>query len=171
MKTVFREIFDDPLNFFKKKRDFKQGIVLLLISVFIFVSMNQLMIQMKFVQYDLDVSPYTALIINYFTILLGYVVITTFCLIPYKIIGGKNAKNLYTVVAYSLLPAIFLWVPHILPQTIIIFLSALLITRGVAIHAKTTNKNALLVTVFFVTLVILSSLLVRNYILPLLYFI
>ncbi len=167
----FKEVFDNPINFFRKKRDLHYGLVLMAIALFVFVALNQLMIYFGLVIYQLDVDPMTAIMINYGTLLAGYFVVTTACIVPFKLIGGKKISDLYALVAYSLVPLMFLWIPHIIPQTIVIVLSALLMTRGSAVYAKTTNKRALLVPAVFIALVIVLSLVVRNYLLPLLYFV
>src|SRR3989344_8375594 len=121
IKTL-KEIFDNPINFFRKKRDLLQGLVLMTIALFVFVALNQVMIHFGLVSYQLDVDPVTAILINYGTLLAGYFVVTTACIVPFKLIGGKRISDLYTLVAYSLVPLMFLWIPHIIPQTIFIVL-------------------------------------------------
>jgi hypothetical protein len=160
-----KEIFDDPLNFFKKKRSFKTGVLLLVMSLLIFVAMNQVMIKLGFVQFYLSTDPMTAAVINFATLLGGYIVVTAISLIPFRWIGGKKINHLFIVSAYSLIPISFFWIPHIIPQMIAIFLGFLLMTRGVAIYCKTNNKKALIVTVFFITIAIALSLTAQNFIL------
>jgi hypothetical protein len=160
-----KELFDDPLNFFKKKRSLRTGILFLVAALLVFVIMNQVMIRLGFVQFELSTDPVTAALINYATLLGGYFLVTAASLIPFKWIGGKNVSQLFTVSSYSLVPISFFWIPHIIPQMIALFLGFILMTRGVAIHCKTTNKRALTVTVFFLAIVIILSLTTRNFIL------
>jgi hypothetical protein len=163
---ILGELFNDPVNFFKKRRSFRTGFALMLASLFIFVLLNQAMIHFGLVQFKLKADPVTALVMNYITLVGGYFVVTAICAIPFRLIGGRSIRDLYSVVAYSLIPMVFLWIPHVIPQAIIIVLNIILITKGVAIRAKTRNRKALAVTATFVILVIVLSLIVGNFILP-----
>lgn len=161
-----KELFNEPLHFFDKKRSFGQGFLWMLFSLLVFVTLNHVMIYIGLVQFTLTVDPLTALIINYGSIVTGYFVITAISVVPFRLIGGRNSKELFTVVAYSLVPSIFLWIPHILPQAIILVLTMVLMTVGSAKYAKAKAKQGVLVTAVFFALVITFSMLARNYILP-----
>lgn len=163
--SVLGDIFDDPIYFFKKKRSFRTGFAWMLAAMLIFISLNQLMIELGFVNYQRNGSPLNVILINYATLIAGYFIITAITCLPYRIVGGKNYKDLFTVVTYSLIPLMFLWIPHIIAQSIVIFLFSVLMTSGIAKFAGIKKKKALMVTIFFLLLVILTSPLVSNFIL------
>lgn len=157
------ELYDNPVSFFNKKRDFRTGFIWMIVSFGVFSLLNQVMIELGFVEFVRDIGALEAFLINYFTMTLGYFAITALCFVPYKMLGGKNPKDLFMVFAYSLIPVMLFWIPHIIPQAIVIALCAILMTRGVSIHAHISNKRAFAVVACFFILVVLLSLAVRNY--------
>lgn len=162
---MITEMFDDPVNFFKKKRKLTTGIVFMFISLLIFTILNQLMIQLGFVKFELDVEPYLAVVINYTSLVTGYFIITAICFLPFRLLGGKRLSDIFIITSYSMVPLALFWIPHILPQAILTILSMILMTRGTAIYAKTNNRKAFIITASFIALVVIFSILARNYIL------
>ncbi len=159
---VLKDLFNDPVYFFKGKRSFKEGFAWMLVALFVFVSLNQLMIEMGFVVFERDVTPLNAILINFVTLVAGFFVLTAVSSIPFRLIGGKDTGKLFMVVAYSMVPVIFLWIPHIIAQSIIIFLSMIIMTKGVSRYSKAETRKSLIVTITFLALVILSSTVVQN---------
>src|SRR3989338_2933343 len=121
-----RSMFDDPINFFKKKQSLNKGIFYVLISFLIFCIMNQVMIYIGFVSFNLKVTPISAILINFSSLAGGYFLITALCYIPFVMMGGKKLSQIFTVTSYSLIPIALAWVPHIIPQAILFIITMIL---------------------------------------------
>lgn len=160
----FKDIFDNPLHFFSKKRSLRKGVALMFLSTLVFVVLNQAMIIIGLVIFKATTGPLQAIFINYATMLVGYLLLGAVCFLPFRLAGGRSLKGFFTIVSYSAVPIMFLWIPHIIPQAIVLGLSALLMTGGVHAHAKTgIRKSASVTAAFFITAIVLS-IAVRNFI-------
>lgn len=165
MIKALKQMFNEPLNFFDKKRSLRQGFLFMLVAMLIFVSMNQLMIYFGFVKYTLKTSHLLAIIVNFINILTGYFVVTALCVLPMMLLGGKKIKELFTVVSYSLVPLAFFWIPHIIPQVVMIIIHVLLMTTGVSRYEKISKKKGLLIALIFLAFTILISYFIGNFVL------
>jgi len=159
----FLYVFERPLKFFKEEKSFERAFAHFFIATLIFIFLNELMIYTGLITVERSLSVLAAILSNLLSIVSGYFIITAFSFFPLAAMGKTNYKDFFVVTAYALTPLIFFWIPHILPQAIVIIWSIMLMIIGTAQTMKISYKRAFIPVATFLTLTILGSFVIGNY--------
>ena len=158
-----KPLLDNPNAFFKKKK-FKllDTILYFFMLSFIFVVMNELSIRTGFTKYETAVEPLHSILINYASILIGFI-ITVFVLSLYLTILNKtkfknNFSTIAGVIAYSITPLMFFgWIPFVVIKLMALIWSSLFIVIGFNIKLGMEYTRAVCV---LLALLIITGLIV-----------
>ena len=161
----FIEVFENPLKFFRQKRSFSRAFLHFLAAIIVFVVLNELTIQAGLVTAERELQGAEAVAVNILSAVGGYFAITAISFLPLAAMGRKNYRDFFTVTAYSLTPLVFFWIPHLLPQAIVVIWSVMLMMVGTSHKMKISYRKSLVPVFAFVALVVLFSFIFGNYIL------
>jgi hypothetical protein len=157
------DLFEKPLKFFRQGRSFMRAFAHFVAAVAVFAVLNETVISAGVVRVERELSGIGAVAVNTVSAITGYFVISAISFLPLALAGKRNYKDFFTVTAYSLVPLAFFWIPHLLPQAIVVIWSIMLMATGTSQTMKISYKKAAVPVAVFVILVVIFSILFRNY--------
>jgi hypothetical protein len=162
------EIFgmmNKPTEFFNHDLSITRGMFYFILTDFIFTAMTQTMVFYKLIPATFQTTFAMSIVINFLSIIAGFCLIAAIMLGINLFLGGKNQVQLFSVLLYSITPALlFVWIPFIFVQFIVLLWSLALIMIGIGKKENFSHKKSLVFPVVFITLVFLFTYLSRNYI-------
>jgi len=164
MKEIF-EMMNKPNEFFKNDLSVFRGLIYFLIADVIFTFLTQTLSYYKILPSPFRTTFGMSVLINFLSIIVGFFLITSFMIFINIIIGGKNHMQFFAVLLYAITPALlFLWIPFIFFQVIILFWSIILVMIGVRQKEKFTNIKAAIFPIVFICLILVLTIISQNYI-------
>lgn len=164
----FVEIFsmmNKPTEFFSREHSIIRGFIYFILSDAIFTSLTQTMVFYGILPATLKTSFFMSIVINFFSIIAGFMLISAVLIFINLIAGGKNQFQLFATMLYSIVPALlFGWIPFIFVQFITLFWSMALIMTGVGSAEKFNYKKSLMYPIIFIALVFAITIISQNYI-------
>lgn len=157
-------LFDDPVKFFKKKKENfrKEAAYLISLSLF-FVIMNELSVRFGFVKYQSVLGPFESIIINFVSIIFVFLILV---LIIYSFSRFKSMNKAFFVLTYSAIPLLLLaWVPFIIIKVFGLIWSAVVLSVGLVIKMGLDYRRSAILTIMIITMIVIMALITQNYIL------
>ena len=137
----------NPFEFFKKIASLKESIAILLISATVFVAFNEISIRTGFTKYMPKAGPVQSIISNFIAILAGFLIISVFLYIMFRLCKKKiSIKSVVFVVAYSFMPLLLVgWIPMGFVTAIAALLSFFYLLIGASVVASISYKKSFII--------------------------